>query len=412
MGTTGRDLRRKNALRVLISWVAINNDPFERQWPEGGYRLVDGKPVPGPTLTVLDDADSPYAGTIGDVVLLYRETRDAAHDRERLPELRLHHVPWRGSDPTDHRAIFEFLREEMPELRQRFPDRELIIHVSPGTPSMQTIWVLMAETGFVEPPFILVKSYRRTDRPGRPAVVPVELGIETFYKVYRAARPRQIASEEQGVVWERLDRDPDAENGRRAIAMHEYMETPDICSGGGDQAPAHIELLYSPSSPTSGLLIRDGRAKRRRDCRGKQTSNAPPPHLFQRPPEGIRSSDSKAAHLRGTSDRVSRFQGARPPRARLQIGWGPRLDRQMRRYVPVVVAAGGTAGEATDHMLAMRLLRKLENRHDNRPERVEALKQRVRESWLELDEQWGPTKSIALLDSELRRLGREPENGG
>ena len=84
----------------------------------------------------------------------------------------------------------------------------------------------------------------------------------------------------------------------------------------------------------------------------------------------------------------------------------------MRRYVPVVVAAGGTAGEATDHMLAMRLLRKLENRHDNRPERVEALKQRVRESWLELDEQWGPTKSIALLDSELRRLGREPENGG
>ena len=215
MGTTGRDLRRKNALRVLISWVAINNDPFERQWPEGGYRLVDGKPVPGPTLTVLDDAGSPYAGMIGDVVLLHRETRDAAHDRERraveetarvlrerLPELRLHHVPWRGSDPTDHRAIFEFLREEMPKLRQRFPDRELIIHVSPGTPSMQTIWVLMAETGFVEPPFILVKSYRRTDRPRRPAVVPVELGIETFYKVYRAARPRQIASEEQGVVWD------------------------------------------------------------------------------------------------------------------------------------------------------------------------------------------------------------------
>ena len=94
------------------------------------------------------------------------------------------------------------------------------------------------------------------------------------------------------------------------------------------------------------------------------------------------------------------------------VGWGPRLDRQMQWYVPVVVAAGGTVGEATDHMLAMRLLRRLQNRHDNRPERIEALKQRVRKSWPDLDRKSEPTKSIALLDSELRRLGREPENGG
>ena len=215
MGTAVRDLHRKNAMRVLISWIAVNNDPFERQWPESGYRLVDGEPVPGPTLTVLLDEDSPFAGKIRDVVLLHRKTKGAEHERERRaveetsrvlrerqPELRLHHVPWCGDDPTDHRAIFEFLRERMPELRRRFSDRELIIHISPGTPSMQTIWVLMAETGFVEPPFILVKSYRRSDRRGRPAVAPVKLGIETFYKVYKAARPREVASEEQGVVWD------------------------------------------------------------------------------------------------------------------------------------------------------------------------------------------------------------------
>ena len=94
------------------------------------------------------------------------------------------------------------------------------------------------------------------------------------------------------------------------------------------------------------------------------------------------------------------------------VGWGPRLERQMCRYVPVVVAAGGTVGEATDHMLAMRLLRKLHNRHDNRPQHVEALKQRIRESWLVLDEKSEPTKSMALLDSELRRLGQDPENDG
>ena len=94
------------------------------------------------------------------------------------------------------------------------------------------------------------------------------------------------------------------------------------------------------------------------------------------------------------------------------VGWGPRLERQMCRYVPVIIAAGGTVGEATDHMLAMRLLRKLKNRHDNRDKRVEALKQRIRESWSALDKESEPTKSIELLDSELRRLGQAPENDG
>lgn len=92
--------------------------------------------------------------------------------------------------------------------------------------------------------------------------------------------------------------------------------------------------------------------------------------------------------------------------------WGPRLERQMHRYIPVVVAAGGTVGEATDHMLSMRVLRKLQNRHDNRIRHVEALQQRIRESWPALDENSEPTKSMALLDSELRRLGQEPENDG
>ena len=99
-----------------------------------------------------------------------------------------------------------------------------------------------------------------------------------------------------------------------------------------------------------------------------------------------------------------------PLENRFDIGWGPRLERQIRRYVPVVVAAGGTVGEATDHMLAMRLLRKLKNRHDNRPEHLEALRQRIGESWRALDESGQPTKSFELLNSELRRLGRDPES--
>ena len=96
-----------------------------------------------------------------------------------------------------------------------------------------------------------------------------------------------------------------------------------------------------------------------------------------------------------------------------EVGWGPRLERQIRRYVPVVIAAGGTLGEATDHVLAMRLLRKLRSRHDNRPGHIEALKQRIEESWPDLDpkSKSPPSRSLALLNSELRRLDQAPENG-
>jgi hypothetical protein len=68
---------------VLISWIAVNNDPYERVRASRGYRLVDGKPVPGPTLTLLFDKDSPYCGRIDNAVLLFRQQPGPDGDAER-----------------------------------------------------------------------------------------------------------------------------------------------------------------------------------------------------------------------------------------------------------------------------------------------------------------------------------------
>ena len=38
-----------NRAPVLVSWVAVNNDPYERERVTGQYRLVQDRPVPGPT---------------------------------------------------------------------------------------------------------------------------------------------------------------------------------------------------------------------------------------------------------------------------------------------------------------------------------------------------------------------------
>lgn len=93
-----------------------------------------------------------------------------------------------------------------------------------------------------------------------------------------------------------------------------------------------------------------------------------------------------------------------------EIGWGPRLDRQLQRFVPVVIAAGGTVADAADHMLAMRLLRKLKNRHDNQGKHLGALRDRILEKWPLLGIGQNPEKSDRLLRSELQRAGYPVED--
>jgi len=71
------------------------------------------------------------------------------------------------------------------------------------------------------------------------------------------------------------------------------------------------------------------------------------------------------------------------------------------------VAAGGTVGEATDHILATKLLRKIRDRYDNRPEDIIALRERIQTGWSVLDKKHEPRRSLALLQQELRRLGHD-----
>lgn len=90
---------------------------------------------------------------------------------------------------------------------------------------------------------------------------------------------------------------------------------------------------------------------------------------------------------------------------KFRLGWGNRLKRQMESYVPVVIATGGSLGEATDHILATKLLRKIRDRHDNRPEDLMALRDLIRSEWGQLDKANTPEKSLQIIQDELRRLG-------
>ncbi|MCK6518419.1 sigma 54-interacting transcriptional regulator [Myxococcota bacterium] len=198
---------------VLLTWLATRNDPYERVKSGGPPNETPEGPVPGPTLTLLTDPASPYANRVTDVVVLRQGGAEAAmHDRiygelvaalaERAPTVQLHPHTWAHDDPTDHAAIYDWLRTLLPRLRRQFRGRELIVHLSPGTAAMHTVWVLMAETGFIEPPFTAVQSFRANERKGRPAVVPLSLGVDTFFKRWQETRPASAAEHDQGVRWD------------------------------------------------------------------------------------------------------------------------------------------------------------------------------------------------------------------
>lgn len=91
---------------------------------------------------------------------------------------------------------------------------------------------------------------------------------------------------------------------------------------------------------------------------------------------------------------------ARMVEEKFRVGWGNRLEHQLADYLPVVVAAGGTPGEAMDHLLATKILRKLKDRHDVRVDALEHLRDQLFADWAALD-QTPPDRCIELLEREI-----------
>jgi hypothetical protein len=91
---------------------------------------------------------------------------------------------------------------------------------------------------------------------------------------------------------------------------------------------------------------------------------------------------------------------------RFRIGISNRLERQLKAYVPVIIDAGGSLGEAVDHILATKLLRKLRNQHNTRGEDLLELREYLETQWSKhMDGRPRPESSLSLIADQLKRLG-------
>ena len=91
--------------------------------------------------------------------------------------------------------------------------------------------------------------------------------------------------------------------------------------------------------------------------------------------------------------------------SKFKIAWGNRLEKQMSRYIPVVIAAGGSLTEATDRILATKILRKVRDRHDIQQTDLIEIRDIIDTYWSDLDK-GTPNKSLKIIESELKRLDR------
>ena len=87
------------------------------------------------------------------------------------------------------------------------------------------------------------------------------------------------------------------------------------------------------------------------------------------------------------------------------IGWGNRLERHARQFIPVVLACGGNTGEALDHLLATKVFRagKVTGRFDTEEKDLKDIESALEDVWLELDLGSEPLKCLHLIKRDLRR---------
>lgn len=180
---------------VLVSWVSVN------------HRAA-------PLRTLLDDPKSPLRGRVATAYLCWRDAPDGAREREALREtlagLRelprpptLVARPWKSAcAPTDHEALRPFVEATLREVRERHPAATINILLSPGTPAMHAVWLLLGSTGFVDG---AVRLFQTADERGRaagqPAVQEVRLALDTWLRHFRGSRPGTAGAEDDGLLW-------------------------------------------------------------------------------------------------------------------------------------------------------------------------------------------------------------------
>lgn len=177
---------------VLLSWVSVGAGA-------------------APLLAALEHP-SPLFGKITKLYLCWRDAPNA-DDRAAvdatIEALRGPHMPeviplpWATkAQPTDHAAIQPFAEQALTRVRSENPGAHVYVQLSPGTPAMHAIWLVLCSTGVVDGPLTMIQSIPASKRgPKASAIMAVPVEVDTWLRRFRSARPRTADSDDDGRSW-------------------------------------------------------------------------------------------------------------------------------------------------------------------------------------------------------------------
>lgn len=85
------------------------------------------------------------------------------------------------------------------------------------------------------------------------------------------------------------------------------------------------------------------------------------------------------------------------------IGWGNRLQKQIKSFIPVFIALEGDEANALDHIIASKILRSIKGRYDLQETTLNEMKEELKNNFKNV---FGgvAAKSLKIVDNELGRL--------
>ena len=163
-------------MHILLTFAG-NRDPFN---PE----VVKGVFTDGPVLTLL--AERSFAAvhifTTPNTLLNAQQLRQELAARAGDCRTRIHNIDI--PDPTDYEALFLRMSGLCREILEEYRDQKPVcsIATASGTPQMQTVWFLLAQSGMV-PATLLKITPPRFLRPGQKAVSEIRLSLKSFPRI-------------------------------------------------------------------------------------------------------------------------------------------------------------------------------------------------------------------------------------
>lgn len=210
---------------VLVSWVSV------------GAKAA-------PIVTAIKHAPAVLGGETGRLYLCMREAGDDGGQAERAslketktqlkrdhPSLKVSVIRWKTREPpTDHGALRPFAEEVLDRARRENPNALIAVHLSPGTPAMHAVWLVLVSSGYLSGPVALLQtSGPRGEAQGLPPLQRIEFNLDSWLQRFRESRPLNGPSDDPGHVW-----DP---SRIRSKAMRDVVQTL------RDWAPLRVPVL-------------------------------------------------------------------------------------------------------------------------------------------------------------------------